>query len=734
MSGITKKILVVDNHPMILKLMSNILEKEGHEVMTASDGLAALNVLEVFAPDIIFLDLVMPNISGDKLCRIIRGMPQFKNVFIVILSALVGEEEIDCQAIGADACLAKSTAKSIQRLVMDIINKKSPRFSQPPIVNIDDTRCQNITRELLSSKRHFETIVNNMSEGVFELNLEGKIIYANPKAISLCVTEEENILAKYFKDLFSQEEREVVDRLLRTKKNITPAFEEEFIPVKLHKKYVALNFLDVIHDNEKTILAIATDITKRREAEAALLSSENRFRELFDHMSSGVLVYEAKDIDGNDFIIIDANHAAGKIENIQKEKIIGRNLLDIFPWAKDSGLYDLLHRAWHSGHPEDQSLSIKDNGLVIGWREYYIYRLPSGEMVSIFEDVTAQKHAETELAFESAINEAVAQASKMIISSDSLDAISKKLMEEAQKLTKSKFGLVGNINQLTGDLEATALTTNIAGECEYADKPIIFHQPKGLFGWVLKNKEGLYVNSLSDDKRSYSTPEGHVPIENFLAAPAMIDDTLTGVIAVANRDGDYEKKDLATVEQFASLYAMAVQKHRAEEHISHIAHHDQLTGLINRHLFPDRLAQAMVLAKRHNKKAALLYVDLDRFKQINDNFGHQAGDAVLKEVSRRIKATIRGSDTVARMGGDEFVIIIHDVTKKTDPADVAQKVLKALIDPITYKDKCFEIMVSIGISIYPDDDKNIESLLHKADKAMYRAKKTMGNNYCFYAD
>ena len=212
----------------------------------------------------------------------------------------------------------------------------------------------------------------------------------------------------------------------------------------------------------------------------------------------------------------------------------------------------------------------------------------------------------------------------------------------------------------------------------------------------------------------------------------MFNHDFLGIISVANSPNAYEKRDLDTLEHFASLFALAAQKKQAQDHIAHLAHHDPLTGLINRHIFPDRLAQAMILSQRHRKKIALLYVDLDKFKQINDAHGHLAGDAVLIEVAARLRTLLRDSDTVARMGGDEFVVILHDITSKAAVKNVTKKIIDTLAEPILFHDTRFTVMASVGISIYPDDDKQIDALLQKADKAMYQAKKSSTTNHIFY--
>lgn len=726
-----KKILVVDNHPMILRLMANFLSKEGHQVMTAEDGLAALNLLESFTPDIAFVDLVMPNISGDKLCRIIRSMPRFNHLFIVILSAIATEENIDYKAFGANACIPKGSVKAMQKHVLAALQKRENILDVLPRLQ-EDGRFSTITRELLSSKKHYEAIVNNMSEGVFELTPDGTIVFANLAATEMCGIAEERLLASNFSELFAAPAREKITAALAGGAAEKEALRND-APLSMHDRHVSLQLLEISEGPQQVIIAITTDISERYESERALLASETRFRELFNSMSTGVAVYEAKDDEATDFIIVDFNQAATRIEKTSKEKIIGRSLLEIFPGVADFGLLTVLRRVRETGVPEHHPVSLYRDDRIVGWRENYVYRLPSGEVVAIFDDVTARRQAENELAFESALNEAVARISRMIISADSLDALSGNLLSEVVTLTGSRFGMVGFIEPGTENLHAVAFSPEMYDVCNLGgQEKAVIHKPQGLLGWILENRTSIYSNAPDKDPRAKGIPVGHVPVTRLLAAPAMLADDLIGVIALANSARNYEKKDLATVEQFASLFAMAVQKKWSQDHIARLAHHDSLTGAVNRHLFPDRLAQAMISARRQRRKVALFYLDLDNFKPINDTHGHLAGDAVLREVTARLHAAFRASDTVARMGGDEFAVIGEDLARKADALAMAEKIVRALARPVEFKGTPLAITASIGISIYPDDDRNIDSLLQKADEAMYRAKKKPGTCYEFH--
>ena len=166
--------------------------------------------------------------------------------------------------------------------------------------------------------------------------------------------------------------------------------------------------------------------------------------------------------------------------------------------------------------------------------------------------------------------------------------------------------------------------------------------------------------------------------------------------------------------------------------ISHLAQHDYLTDLPNRMLFSDRVANAIALARRHGKQRAVLFLDLDRFKHINDSLGHPIGDQLLQSVAQRLVACVRGSDTVSRQGGDEFVVLLSEIEHAEDAALSAEKMLLALGAPHSIAEKELHITASIGISIYPDDGRDAETLIKCADTAMYYAKDKGRNNCQFF--
>ncbi len=179
-------------------------------------------------------------------------------------------------------------------------------------------------------------------------------------------------------------------------------------------------------------------------------------------------------------------------------------------------------------------------------------------------------------------------------------------------------------------------------------------------------------------------------------------------------------------------HRMILQLKRARERARHLATHDQLTGLANRALFQERLEQAVSQARRARSRLAVMFVDLDGFKSINDTLGHAVGDGLLRAIARRISSSLRESDGAARLGGDEFALLLTHLSHEADAGTVAGKLLAALSEPIQFRQQATSIRASIGIATFPRDALEPEDLVRKSDTAMYHAKQLGGNRFEFY--
>ena len=185
--------------------------------------------------------------------------------------------------------------------------------------------------------------------------------------------------------------------------------------------------------------------------------------------------------------------------------------------------------------------------------------------------------------------------------------------------------------------------------------------------------------------------------------------------------------------RFVAMVSDISERKQTEQRIAHMANHDALTDLPNRHLLQDRIQQALIQARRNCNQGAVLFMDLDKFKAINDTLGHDVGDLLLKEVAQRLVSSLRAEDTVARTGGDEFVVVLHSVAYAQDAGTTAQKLLDALLLPYWFAGKELHISASIGIAVFPDDGEDTDTLLKHSDTAMYHAKEAGRNNCQFFA-
>jgi diguanylate cyclase len=210
------------------------------------------------------------------------------------------------------------------------------------------------------------------------------------------------------------------------------------------------------------------------------------------------------------------------------------------------------------------------------------------------------------------------------------------------------------------------------------------------------------------------------------------DDEEVALQALQSGAEDYLVKGHGDGDLISRSIRYSIERKNAEDKLARLAQYDPLTNLANRALFHDRLEHALARAERHEGMLALLFLDLDRFKAVNDTLGHVGGDALLKQVGHRVSARMRESDTVARLGGDEFAIIIEDVVEARDAARVADDLVKILSEPFIVNEHEIPMHVSIGIAVSPPSKG--DRLIKDADAAMYRAKREGGNNHQFYTE
>ena len=434
---------------------------------------------------------------------------------------------------------------------------------------------------------------------------------------------------------------------------------------------------------------ISRDVTARRQAQDALVESERRYRSLFENMLEGFAYCEMHFDDGGrpiDFVYLAVNSTFGKLTGL--ENVVGKRVTEVIPGIKESEpeLFERYGRVALTGKPERFEIEVKALGI---WFSISAYAAENGSFVATFDNVTERKRAELRL-------------------------------REAEEQYRTIFE-ENSIGICNSTADGRFLSVNPAFARMFG-----YDSPEEMLARVL-NARQLYVDAKHRREIGRQLREQGKCEDRELQGYRKDGSTIwirASVRAVHNADGSF-------------LYyvgaAENITEHKClEERVQFLAYYDALTGLPNRTLLQDRLTKALASARRRKDKVALLFLDLDGFKTINDSLGHSVGDLVLKEVAERLKKWAREQDTVARVGGDEFLIVLTAVKDISDAAVAAERLMDAITAEFVVQGHFLGISCSIGISIFAERGRDGETLIKNADAAMYCAKESGRNNFRFF--
>jgi diguanylate cyclase (GGDEF)-like protein/PAS domain S-box-containing protein len=453
-------------------------------------------------------------------------------------------------------------------------------------------------------------------------------------------------------------------------------------PVELSLRFIEL-------DGELCVLCIARDISKRVAAELAARSSEEKFTQVFSHSPDGVLVLRAEDL-----LVCDANPAFQLGSGIDAAELVGQPITAFPGLTQDphfAAILDTLSRDGRVANREMrfQARSGKELTVLVSGTAVEI----DGDacLLCIIRDVSDLRHAQEQLRrSEERFRGAFENAPIGIL-----------LLDPQGHIFQANRFATELLHYPDRALDSIHVSRLVPAD-ERADL-----------------KEQLERLLRGGDPAARSE-------RRMLCADGLEIWTNCHMVVQRGRDGE----PLYCILQVADITEMKTSQRRMER----LAFYDTLTELANRRLFNDRLTQAVEHCRRHDVRAALLYLDLDQFKRVNDTLGHESGDALLREVATRLLGCVRKEDTVGRPGGDEFTILLYDVENPNQAGRVAEKILRALEEPITISGHQLIVTTSIGITVIPDDGMEPNALTKNADLAMYRAKEKGRNNYQFYSE
>ena len=323
----------------------------------------------------------------------------------------------------------------------------------------------------------------------------------------------------------------------------------------------------------------------------------------------------------------------------------------------------------------------------------------------------------------------LSEIDQLILTYPDLDVVISRIFDTAHKIISCDFIVITLVDSSEPAIGRTYIKEIADNRHSYEEKIII---PETESEKLLAGKSGQLLN-LKLQHWHILEPIIKAGVETALVYPILLDGKLRAIFSLGYRNWQVHlDTDADGITGVIDRLAVALATADRDEKLYHQAHFDLLTGLPNRQLFNDRLEQHLLLAHRKHEKTALLYIDLDRFKNINDSLGHASGDKLLRQVAERMMNCVRETDTISRMGGDEFVIVLSNISSAKDAGFVAENIINAISKPYYIYSREIFVNASIGISVYPEDGKDNKELLAHADAAMYHAKMNGRGRYVFF--
>lgn len=453
------------------------------------------------------------------------------------------------------------------------------------------------------------------------------------------------------------------------------------------------------------VVVTASDISERKQRELTLAASEHRFVAAMESSLDSFYILESVREAGEiiDFRFTFANGVGGRMMSRPLDGIIGHQLCELVPEHRHDGMFLRYKQVVETGLPLSDELLLNLKDIDVSWTKIQVVKLDDGIAVTA-SDISDRKRLEREET--RAFTESLIFSSPAAVIITDPDYLIRAINPAAEKMLWYKS------EELVG--RQTPLIFYLASEVQERAKRL-----SQTFRMTISPEQAIFAS----DQMASSDPEGEWTFVRKHGPELTVQVTVTPLRSEYGQPTGF----------MITAYDVSERKRR-EEYISHLAQHDVLTSLPTRQLLLDRLSMVLSRSERFVTRCALLMIDLNNFKQVNDTHGHHAGDKVLVEVAQRLRAALRAMDTVARMGGDEFVVLVSDLETEADALRVGDKLLAVFDSPFVVNEQIsLRVKASIGICVYPDGGADGAALLRNADAAMYQAKSEEKNGLLLFS-
>jgi diguanylate cyclase (GGDEF)-like protein/PAS domain S-box-containing protein len=667
--------LVLDDSASNAGLLSEELRRGGFEpdVKRVDSREQFEDALASGAWDVVLSDIAVKALGAFDALSLLKER-DIDVPFLIVSDTLGEETAIRAMKAGAQNCIPRA---SLLRLCP--ILERELREAQ-----IRRERRQG-QKALTESELRFRTLAESAPDAILTVDTVGTLLFANHAA--------EALFGYSVAALIGQP----VTSLIPDFRPRRPKTGENGMPVRFGAAGrhadgrvlpIELSYGELVRDGRRLTTVFARDLAERTRAEEALKSSEERFRRAA--LMSTDLIHEC-------------DRAANRMTWYgDVDRILGYG----------SGEFPRTVEAWHQAiHPEDRARVHEAAGR--HWdagapfvEEYRILRRDGTELHWHHTGTLLQGTA----------------GQPSICIGTVTDISGRRQVEEALRQSEKRYKTLfernlAGVYRSTLDGRILDCNESFARIFGYASREEVLQQA----AW------DFYVKP-EDRKAAVAKLLERQSLSNYEVCLKRKDGSLVWVLESENLIEGPDGR-LSVIEGTA---IDITERKRAEEQVKHLAFHDPLTNLPNRLLFNDRLSLAVAQAHRHNQKLAVLFLDLDRFKVINDSLGHSVGDELLRQVAERIQEYVREGDTVARLGGDEFTLLVPGISAEEDAAKIAKKVCDAIHDSFWIDGRELFVTTSLGVAVYPSDGHDAETLVRNADSAMYRAKEQGRDNYQLY--